>query len=158
MHYTKLAELNYNIINNILPCGAITHRWDERVSNLCFNCNILQNSEHLLFTCNGCNLVKNIWIKISEIIQVEIKWKHIVIGFGMVVPQNDVTESYNFVVSSIAYIIFSIYTNYMENVAQLRTINFNDCVKYRLKYWTNIYKTTYYKKYIRLLEKIIVGL
>ena len=45
----------------------------------CKNCtNEVENTKHLLYECNN---IKQIWNIIGTVLNFDIKWKHIVIGF-----------------------------------------------------------------------------
>ena len=79
-------------------------------------CNEIQNTKHLLYECPRVN---NIWILIGSILQVNIRYKHIVIGNE---PTSDFVKNRNLLFSYIAYAIYKHWVqsenNKISNVCQ----------------------------------------
>ena len=67
------------MLNNLLCNNLYLSKWKQDVTKFCDTCeNEVENSEHLIFTCNN---VKNIWYTLGISLKIDIKWKHIVVGF-----------------------------------------------------------------------------
>ena len=47
----KLAETNFIILNNILPCNTNLHKWGKSDTKLCCFCQEDETVSHLLFEC-----------------------------------------------------------------------------------------------------------
>ena len=99
----KLKEFNFKLLHNIVPCGRILSKWKENISENCKVCTEIETTRHMLFECGR---VKNLWIKVSQILLYCIKWKDIVIG----VPDYNCTSSkinfYNIIITIVTYAIF----------------------------------------------------
>ena len=54
----KLAEFNFKLLHNIVPCGIKIAKWDKTVSALCDYCKMPENTEHMLYKC--CR-IKLLW-------------------------------------------------------------------------------------------------
>ena len=48
----KLAEFNYNIINNILINKAYLSKWISETNAMCSICNQKEDTTHLLYDCS----------------------------------------------------------------------------------------------------------
>ena len=151
--YVKLAEFNYKVLNNIVPCGKIVSHWDESISKYCCRCNVVQDCKHLLYTCP---IFKSIWDKVGSILKINIKWKHIVIGFGIFDVDEKIVTSRNFLISNIAYILFSIYSKHFDKFEQETSNSVFNMFKGRLKYYICIYKKVPYvsKAELALIENV----
>ena len=151
----KLAEFNYKLLNNILPCGLYVHRFDKKVSEKCFYCKQIQDSYHML---HGCDFVQTVWKKIGKIMKLDIKWKHIVIGYAKY-EDTTVSKHVNFILTNVAYIIFKLYTIYLGKEDQLKNMNIVNFVKLELKRVSRVYKeTTSFKEYCFYISKIVQNL
>ena len=75
----KLSEFNYKLLNALLPCGQLVSKWDKNISKFCNWCREIENTEHMIFSCERVN---HIWKKVGEIIHLNITWKNLVIGFS----------------------------------------------------------------------------
>ena len=45
----KIAEFNYKILQNILPCGQVLHKWQHNISDKCNHCGEIETVEHNAF-------------------------------------------------------------------------------------------------------------
>ena len=100
----KLAEFNFKILHNILPNGYILNKWNSKVSRFCELCNEIETTEHMLYECN---VIRNIWNSISNIVKINITWKSILCGF----PGCDVTDKINilnYIICIVSYTIFKV--------------------------------------------------
>ena len=98
----KLAEFNFKLLHNIVPCGKILHKWNSKVSEKCNHCNEIENIEHMILLCKN---VKYVWECVTNALKVNIKWKTIVCGFVSSEINKNVELS-NIVISIVAYSIF----------------------------------------------------
>lgn len=70
----KLAETNYKVLQNILPCGENLFKWKKRDSALCPICNVKENVMHLIYECNYAN---KIWTFVKNVLNEDLKLKDI---------------------------------------------------------------------------------
>ena len=83
---------------------------------------------HLLF---GCERVQKIWGKISALINVDVKWKHIVVGW----PENNLrTSAYNIIFSVVTFAIYSAWLKCMNDKTNFKNINLFETVKRSIKF------------------------
>ena len=119
----KLSEFNFKVIHNILPCGYILSKWNYNVKERCDVCNEIETVQHMLYDCNR---IKDIWINVSNIMKIEVKWKHLICGF----ITEDVTDKvifYNTIFTVIMYAIFKCnntckYENKSYNNENIRSV------------------------------------
>ena len=113
----KISEFNFKLLNNIVPCGYIVSKWENKVSRFCDVCGQVETVKHLLFDCDRINIL---WQEISNKLKIRITWKHVVCGY----PNFESTikiRSLNYIISIIAYVIFR------ENVAcKFDNVNFKN--------------------------------
>ena len=76
--FNDLSIFNFKILNNILPCGKSLHRWKTNISKNCDMCKEVESIKHMLYECSH---VSQIWLKISNILDFNVKWKTIVCGY-----------------------------------------------------------------------------
>ena len=100
----KLAEFNFKVMHNILPCGKVLSKWLNNSPSQCSNCGEIETVEHMLFKCD---VTSGIWNAISEIINMNIRWKNIVCGLPSSENNRNV-KFINLVISAIAYSIFKV--------------------------------------------------
>ena len=75
----KLREFSCKLLNNILVCGYIVNKWNPSVKKECFDCKALHTVEHMLFSCR---YVTEIWKFVESTLNVKIRFKDIVLGYG----------------------------------------------------------------------------
>ena len=94
----KLAETNFKILNNILPCNRNLFKWGKTDTNLCCFCQEEESISHLLFYCP---YVKSIWCLVSRILfdGEPISHNMVIFGSGLTMPLN-------YILSSIVYFIY----------------------------------------------------
>lgn len=97
----NVSEFNCKLIHNILSCNKCVSKWKENLDKNCLNCNVEEDIKHLIFDCCISN---PIWKKISDILNINVTWKVIVIGFP--VYCNKSTFIFNNVLSFEAYKIY----------------------------------------------------
>ena len=102
VNVVKIAEFNFKVLHNIIPCGKILNKWQGHISDKCESCNQIETTEHMLYSCNK---ITSIWEKVSLVLKMNIKWKNIVCGL----PSSENSKNVcflNFVISIVAYSIF----------------------------------------------------
>ena len=75
---TKVAEFNYKLLNNILCNNYLVSKWNPTVKKECTVCGAIEITKHLIFECTN---VKNIWTILGFILNFEVQWKHVLVGF-----------------------------------------------------------------------------
>ncbi len=94
----KLAETNFKILNNILPCNKNLFRWKKSDSNLCNICGEEESISHLLFECN---YVRMLWNCVSDSLLYNANVTHDMVIFGL-----HLDSALNHVFSIIIYFIY----------------------------------------------------
>ena len=92
----KLAETNFKILQNILPCNLNLFRWKKSDTKLCSLCRYEESVSHLIYECY---YAKYIWNIVQQALNMTIT--HDMVIFG-----TDLSLSINTVLSLIAYIIY----------------------------------------------------
>ena len=98
----KIAEFNFKLLHNIVPCGYVLNKWNTKIDMNCQVCNSLETTKHMIYDCHR---VRQIWNMISDLLKVNISWKKIVCGFPGYELSNKITIL-NYVISVICYTIF----------------------------------------------------
>ena len=57
----KVAEFNFKLLHNILPCNSKLHSWGIHHSNTCAFCDQIETVDHILFSCKD---VVHLWNKL----------------------------------------------------------------------------------------------
>ena len=102
MSLPKLAEFNYKMLQNIVPCGYVLNKWQNRIDARCEYCHQIETTKHMIFECTR---ITDIWLMISTILGFNIKWKHVICGF----PGSEFTtkiKMLNQVITICSYAIF----------------------------------------------------
>lgn len=108
------------MLHNILCNNAYLSKWLRDKGDNCHICKTIENTKHLLFECKN---VEHIWRKLGSFLLIDIKWKHIILGFYL--EQNDKIESLNLLISFIAYKIYK-YKMYCR-IESLQETEINVC-------------------------------
>ena len=74
----SVSEFNYKLLHNLLTTNLSVSKWDKNINGNCNNCNTPENIKHLIYECD---LTMPLWRKISLILNIDVTWKLIVIGF-----------------------------------------------------------------------------
>ncbi len=94
----KLAETNFKILNNILPCNRNLYKWGKCESNVCYLCHEEESVSHLLYECKH---VQPLWKVVSRGI---FGAKHI--SHNMVIFGSDLDVALNYAFSIVIYYIY----------------------------------------------------
>jgi hypothetical protein len=92
----KIAETNFKILNNILPCNEKLYIWGKSNTKMCTLCNEIEDITHLLF---DCSFAKDVWLYVSNILNMDITQNMILFGL-------ELTQAQNTVFSLITYYIY----------------------------------------------------
>ena len=132
--YKKFSDFNYKLLHNILPSGVLVNKWNKNVTSECAFCKEKENIKHILFDCKR---VQQIWKKIGLILNMEIQWKHIVIGY---IVQNNITEYRNLVFNIITYCIYSQWVKCSEDDELYKRISILTEVKVSILFYEKVYE------------------
>ena len=137
---TELAEFNYKLLNNLLCNNLYLSKWKQGVTMYCKNCaNEIECTKHLVYECHN---VKQIWHIIGTILNFEMKWKHIVVGFYQVD-----SDYIDFINSIISYTACKIYKYKMFcRIEALEENIYNIQINVKNSF-NNLYRLFAYKKY-----------
>ena len=92
----KIAEFNYKVLHNILPCPANLKRWQKSNNDQCDVCNEVCDVNHLLITCK---LARYSWQLLSKTFNIDRTVKELVLGVNQ-------SDNSNFVISVISFILY----------------------------------------------------
>ena len=144
----KLAEFNYKVLHNILPCGVNLYMWRIIDTKKCDICNIDEDISHLLYNCEIAN---SIWRIVSKIVQRNISVIDVIISEHCEPHIVDV-------ITIICYGIFK-YWILSKNTKTKRNVNtflasLRAYINYRCMYdlhWQNLYLN---KDTVNILKRI----
>ena len=98
----NVAEFNYKLLNNLLCNDYYLSKWKIGHTMYCKVCPAdIEFTQHLIYSCSN---VQRIWNIVRLILNFEIKWKHIVLGFYH--GKSDYIDFLNFLISFIACKIY----------------------------------------------------
>ena len=95
IHDFKMAEFNYKMLNNILPCNKNLKLWGKQQNDECDICGQVHDIYHLLYECDHN---RQIWHLVSKVLKLNISLKMILLG-----AHDQVKD---FVISLVAYYIY----------------------------------------------------
>ena len=154
----KIADFNFKLVHNILPSSALVSRWNSKVT--CKNCNVLDDTEHMLY---NCNLVKDIWSISSFFSNIQLKWNHLSVGYKTFFEGNIIYDI-NLFISIICYAIFKYSmtckcNNKIQSGTGVKHAVANDIKKHILsqKYLKRPYISTYLCKLMTKVAKRLVN-
>ena len=141
----KIAEVNYKIIHNILPCGVNLLKWKKKDNDKCEICGNKETIEHLIFECPYAS---TLWSKLQDTFNIKLELQNILFGIAMQPYMTMIT-------SLLAYLIYKEWVNLsLHNKTREITPSFtryaNELEYCRLVY-INIQKLSQYNTYIEQL-------
>jgi hypothetical protein len=146
----KIAEFNYKILHNILPCKANLKRWKICDNDRCNYCNEIQDIPHLLY---NCKYSAEIWRLVERPLNT-------VITIGDVILGTDSKDDVNFVISVIAYIIYKHWLKCNANNHNTTSEQLLITLTSELHYRTSIYQHTklrnVYEQMISVLNAVMI--
>ncbi len=146
IQYKKLSEFNYKLIHNILPSGKLLCKWNKNVSRFCAFCGKEESVQHMLFDCDR---IQDIWKLVGSILVMNVKWKHIVIGY---LENNSNTCFRSLLFSIITYSIFCQWCIHSENDEQYKKVNILAEIKLLLTFYKNVFSNVKGFLYIEYLN------
>ena len=96
----KIAEFNYKLLLDKLPNGMFLKKWKKEESGKCVYCYLSEDTEHMLFRCQR---VQELWKKISIILNLDISWKRLILGYQ---EASEKCISIERLLSTVMYLIF----------------------------------------------------
>ena len=95
----KISEFNYKLQHDILPTKYNLYKWKISQDETCIYCAYhQQNAKHMLFECRS---IGNVWHTISNVLNINIEWKTIVVGIEHSI--------FNKIISLVSYMIYKKY-------------------------------------------------
>ena len=151
----KIAEFNFKLLHNIVPCGLTLNKWQTNISKLCDYCGETETTRHMLYDCNR---IKLIWRSMSEVLRFDIRWKHIICGF----VGNDLSSKircFNMIISILTYGIFKQNSRCKFDRSSYKDVNLKIDIKHSfILYMTLLKKISHdadvLKLFVRLNEQI----
>lgn len=99
MYDKRLSEFNYKLLNNILNCNSFQYKCKSRSNANCEFCPCeKEDIKHLLFDCLS---VQRLWQKLKIILNFDVCWKHIIIGFYLEKNSKTVFFKYNYIICNL---------------------------------------------------------
>ena len=121
----KLCEFNFKLLHNVVPCGKTICKWQRNISEICAYCSEVETTKHMLFECPR---IKSIWNDFAQVMNINIKWKHIVCGFPSYEASKNISL-FNYVISIIAYSIFKLNSVCKFNNKDYCNVNIKNNIK-----------------------------
>ncbi|XP_062574193.1 uncharacterized protein LOC134236030 [Saccostrea cucullata] len=155
MYDKRLSEFNYKLLNNILCCNSFLQKCKLRENAKCEFCgNENENIKHLIFDCDN---VKGVWQKLNIVMNYDVQWKHIVVGFYL--ETNSRIRFYNTIISYLAYKIYKFkMKSRIENIIQEKFM-LEKSIRYSLEkdinFMLNLSKTCMFKDLVKLLTNLL---
>lgn len=125
----KLAETNFKLLHNILPCNKNLKRWRKKDSDLCDICLLPENCSHLVFNCEYARII---WNFVREKTGYDFTYKDIIIGKGQCKAINEFK-------SLVCYIIYNDWLkSSLKNQDRKKE---NALIKFNkeIQYWCTLY-------------------
>ena len=89
-------------MNNLLCNNLYLSKWKREVNKYCTFCKThVENTEYLLYECGN---VKDIWLILGTVLNIDIAWKHILLGL-----YNECIENVMFLNNVISFVALKIY-------------------------------------------------
>jgi hypothetical protein len=127
----KLCEFRFKLLHNLLICNSKLCKWNDTVSNVCYYCNDIETTKHQLF---DCAVKKMIWNQVSSMLNVDLKWKNLVLGFD---EGNVIGITRNVICSIIMYCLYMHSYKMKENHNQELRCFLVSYLRYYFKVITN---------------------
>ena len=148
--YKKLAEFNYKLIHGTITPGYIINKWNKSIPSVCILCSNNDTTFHMLFLCPR---IRNIWLSIGEILQIDIKWKDIVLGLN---DNNTINIARNNIFTVLAFAIYSTWVKHHQPDQQTAysEVGIQRCVISYLLMYKSIFKNFKYpRKWFSIFER-----
>ena len=151
----KLSEFKYKLLHNLIYPGYILNKWKPSVSSHCSFCHETETLENLLFKCERIN---DVWNKVGQVIRVNIKWKHLVIGLDERYSEI-MNKAKNIIITIVVYSIFTGWIKCGESKESFKYINIWNNALSKLNLYLKIFseyvhKLLWYSKFNKLIEEL----
>ena len=140
----KIAEFNYKILQDILPCNVNLVKWRKSNNTHCRLCNVEETIEHLLY---DCKFAKAIWAYFKDKTGINVNVEDVIFG-------NYLSEIQNVIVSITAYYIFKCWLLESYNNVQRHNVNSQSYIL-DLKYRYNTYMSAERRELCESISQII---
>ena len=124
----------YKLLNNIVVCRKTLYKWKRLNNDKCPYCNDTESVIHIYFECSR---ITNIWVKLSQIININITWKRVLLGYT-----SNIDNLYNMLFSIVMYAIFKVWCSSTEDEDGYKNMDITSLIKKDLRNWTSILKLT----------------
>ena len=138
----KVAEFNFKLLHNILPCNSKLHSWGFYSSTACVFCNQLETVDHILFECKD---VVSVWYKLLPVCNMSD-----INVFEMIFGGKDATT--NWLLSLIQQKIFKRWVLYHN---QKTTSVLEHFLHQELQYKLNLYEQNGYLSICQALKSVL---
>ena len=139
----KLAEFNFKVLYNILPCNVNLVRWKKKECAKCNICNVNEDILHLLF---NCRYASTIWADFC------LRTGITVIAEDVLFGKEDISKTDNIMINLIAYLIYKKWLlESLNNVPRQLTDNLNN-FKADLVFKKSLYKYCKWYEYVEAIE------
>lgn len=128
------------MIQGLLVSRAILYKWKRSDTELCPYCKEKEDVKHIYFNCKR---IEEIWCKVGKILDVNIQWKHIVLGFTQDVTVHRVR---NLLFKVISYAIFKLWLNSLDTKSILTSENMWKVIKNDIIVWYHVINITNFDK------------
>ena len=129
-----ISEFNYKLLNNLLCSNLYLSKWKTDVNKFCKFCeNEIENIEHLIYSCEN---VKEIWNLLGISLNIDLKWKHIIIGFYH--EDNIKVKTLNNLISFTALKLYKFKMLCRIDNKQETVLNIRMNLKMKLLFWYNV--------------------
>ena len=106
--------------------------WKRITNNLCPYCHEIETVKHIYFECNR---MKDIWNLVGNILQIDIKWKNIILGY----KEGNVHSCFrNILICTILFAVFKFWMNGLENENSYISATIRNPIKNEIVKWKNI--------------------
>ena len=124
----KLAEFNYKVLHDILPCQKKLKLWDKANDDTCDVCPEIKDMIHLLIKCP---YAKAIWTSVEAALDIEVTAHCILLGHE--------NKDINFIISLIAFLIYKEWLLCNKNNAKREHINTSNFLSTEIRFRRDIY-------------------
>ena len=135
--YKKFSEFKFKIIHNILPCGKLISKWEKTKSRYCSHCGEIETIQHLLFECNR---IKDLWTKLSKILQLDIQLKHIILGLKNLSAVNEIKS---IVIVTVMYATYCTWVKCSFDNLCYNSVNLYQIIKEYIVFYCNVFVYMY---------------
>ena len=135
MSDVKLAETNFKILHNILPCGENLVKWKKKNDDKCSLCCEKETIIHMLYKCKYVN---PFWRIVEDALSIVIDIESIFLGIDEHIDKINLN-------TCISVIVYVIYKSWLESSLTDKARNLNNIIKdfeLQIKYYRDIYNKT----------------